>query len=164
MMMTRHDAETIARDVHAHRPDWDTAGVLAALARVRDRGTTTQLHAVALAAALDPRNRTPRIIELDGPHWSAAHPTTPTGPAPKCPTHTLEEPCRSCRADRLATGQEAPIGPRARIDRALTGACCGTPHAHHAPCPGHTPAPDGWRQMITAATAHYARRAERTIP
>lgn len=164
MMMTKPDAEKIAQEVHAARPDWDTAGILAALGQIRDRGTIAQLREVALAAAIAPGNRTPRVIALEGPHWDAARAQgAASGPRKTCETHEIELSaegvCRCCRADRLVSGEEHPIGPKDRSFASIEGRCCGTSHPPGSNCPGHVPPPVGWRRMVEASIAHYAQRA-----
>ena len=114
-MMTKPEAESIALAVHATRPDWDTAGIMAALAKVRDRGTPEQIRDVALTAARDARNHTPGVIALAGAHWDAAKAREPR--RTKCPVHELELPCRSCRADALAAGTEHSTRTRTRTWR-----------------------------------------------
>lgn len=162
MMMTKPDAEKIAQDAHAARPEWDTAGIMAALLKVRDRDPQ-HVRAAALHAARNPANRTPAVIALDGEHWTLTVPAPRRGPATKCKTHDLEESsegiCRACRADRLVSGEEYPIGVPGRIPRSVDGRCCGTSHAPHAPCPGHIPPPATWRQQVEASIAYYRRRA-----
>ena len=161
MMMTKPDAEKIAQDAHAARPEWDTAGIMAALLKVRDRDPQ-HVRAAALHAARNPANRTPAIIALDGEHWTTTVPTKPRGPVTKCKAHDIEEStegvCRACRADRLVSGEDYPIGPPGRIPRSIEGRCCGKSHAP-GPCPGHVPPPDGWRQMVEHSIAHYRKRA-----
>ena len=131
MMMSKDEAEAIALDVHATRPDWDTAGIMAALAKCRDKGTPEQIRAVALTAARDARNHTPGVIALAGAHWDAAKAREPK--RAKCPDHELELPCRSCRADNLAAGLEQTTRPRART------------YTHE---PAGTPMPDWLRNQL----------------
>lgn len=126
---TRDEAHALALDVHAARPQWDTRGILTAIARVADRPLAA-VRAAALAAARDPRCKTPAVIALEGDHWHTPDPT-PARPA-QCPTHDLAQPCRSCRADALADGTEPPS------------------HAArpHHPEPDGVPMPDRVRALI----------------
>ena len=111
MMMTRNEATAIATIAVGIRPDWDHAGVLTALHKVRDR-VLAEVARAAIAAALDHRNRTPAVIALKGPHWDTG---TSTGaattdadwrhPRPNdwCPTHPGQRAgsCGGCRADAI---------------------------------------------------------------
>lgn len=128
--LTKSEAESIAHDVHAARPEWAVAGILTSLKAVVDRDPAWT-RAAALAAAHNPAIRTPRVIALDGDHWTTTRPTPTSnaGPAGKCPTHDLQRPCRSCRADALVSGAEPP-SPAARYQ---------LPHLrpHGVPMPQH---------------------------
>lgn len=162
MMMTKSDAEAIALDAHATRPEWGVAGIMTALLSVRDRDPQ-HVRDAALNAARNPANRTPAVIALDGEHWTLTAPAKRARKATKCPKHDVEESsegvCRCCRADRLAAGEEYPIGPPGHVPHTVEGRCCGHPHAPAAPCPGHVGPPLGWAQMIEAAAQHYRKRA-----
>lgn len=128
--LTKNEAESIAHDVHAARPEWAVAGILTSLKEVTHRDPEWT-RAAALAAARNPTIRTPRVIALDGDHWTTTRPT-PT-PAPhqigKCPTHDLTRPCRSCRADNLVNGTEPPsAAARYQLPHL---------HTHGTPMPDH---------------------------
>jgi hypothetical protein len=107
MMMTRSQAENIAALVAAIRLDWDTAGVLAVLRKLADRDLADVARA-AITAATDPRNRTPAVIALAGPHWPTAARREWVAPPPprlseRCPTHLGHlDNCPGCRADQIA--------------------------------------------------------------
>lgn len=111
MMMTKPQADAIAAAVHAVRPDWDTTGVLAALARARERAEPWQVAAAALIAAGNPDNRTPGVIPLAGGHWTAIvverHVDHRTEPRCEEHPHELAWNCRCCRADEIG----APAHP-----------------------------------------------------
>lgn len=113
MMMTKSDAEAIALDAHATRPDWGVAGIMTALLSVRDRDPQ-HVRDAALHAARNPANRTPAVIALDGEHWTLTAPRPSAPPIRKCDAHdlTYSGSCPSCRADELARGREAPIAQR----------------------------------------------------
>lgn len=141
MMMTKPDAEKIAQDAHAARPEWDTAGIMAALLKVRDRDPR-HVRAAALHAARNPANRTPAVIALDGEHWTATAPR-PTPQRGKCATHDLAyigTCCPSCRADDLAGGREAPTVTR----------------RHYAAEPAGVPMPDWFREFIRSGRRDLA--------
>ena len=105
MMMRRQDADNLAHLVAAIRPDWDHAGILAALTKVRDRELPDVVHA-AVRAASDSGNRTPAVIAMVGPHWQAATQNrTPQPPRlnDRCRVHLgPASNCPGCRADVLA--------------------------------------------------------------
>jgi hypothetical protein len=60
---------------------WDTAGITAALDKAKPMASPADLAVAAIRAAVDPGNRTPAVIGMAGPHWSAP-PRTPRPPAP----------------------------------------------------------------------------------
>ena len=85
-------------------PDWDMAGIRAAVTKaegVADSGV--QLAAAALAAAANPAYRTPGLISKPGKHWPAVdgerrQPTRAQTDVP-CPDHEGQTmPCPACRA------------------------------------------------------------------
>lgn len=136
MMMTPQQAQKTAELVHSIRPDWDARGVYSALSKAAtERGTDAgRLSIVALHAAMEPSNRTPAVIALDGPHWQKADGTAPapkrtiTPPSsndtsPECPNHpgTKSWACKPCRVatsrpadftDRIAQAAEAARAER----------------------------------------------------
>lgn len=97
-------------------PDWDQAGVYAAITRITDRGTAVELTDVVLRAALNPKAETPGIIPLAGAHWTPATAVRPsTTPSSgrlrddeRCPLHPHDQHgatnCGDCRAEYLADG------------------------------------------------------------
>lgn len=112
-MISKLEGERIALDVHAARPEWTVAGILAALGRCRDKGDAFTIRRAALRAAHNPANSHPGSIAEDGAHWTPPD----TGKRAKCPTHELAQPCRSCRADALAAGTETTTRTRTRTWR-----------------------------------------------
>lgn len=75
-MMTKGQADATATLVATLRPDWDHAGVMAALAIAKARGPAHEVATAAIRAAAVPSNRTPAVIALEGPHWN--RPTAPS--------------------------------------------------------------------------------------
>lgn len=105
-------ARAIAFIVNAIRPDWDQAGIVAALGRARDMGDLATITVAAVRAATNPRNLTPAVIHMQGTHWAAAAGGgVSTNPLPHtvepCPVHGLRpaHACPSCRSDFLALGK-----------------------------------------------------------
>lgn len=110
MMMSRNQGQVVAAVVHALRPDWDPAGIMAALQRAARLGDAFEVTLAAVAAAQEPTNRTPAVIALEGAHWSRARtsPPTPTpgpGARARCTVygheHYLAHNCAGCKTDRL---------------------------------------------------------------
>ena len=104
-------ARALAALVTLIRPDWDATGIMAALGKVRDRGSAVDVAIAALRVADDPKNRTPAVIVLTGDHWAAptqmrAASTVPRAGATRCPEpgheHEIAANCRSCRAEQIA--------------------------------------------------------------
>lgn len=109
----RPQAQALAAFIGTIRPDWDAQGVMAALAKAKDRGTVTEVAHAAIAAAANRLNRTPAVIALSGPHWTvptADRPTPIPGPgtAPRCPVYGHEgypaPTCPGCRSEWRAEG------------------------------------------------------------
>jgi len=103
-------ARALAALVTLIRPDWDATGIMAALGKVRDRGSAVDVAIAALRVADDPKNRTPAVIVLAGDHWAAptqmrAASTVPRAGAVRCPEpgheHEIAANCRSCRAEQI---------------------------------------------------------------
>lgn len=131
MTITRDQAEALAELVHALRPEWDPQGILAALAKARDRADAPTVAIAAIRAAATPTNRTPAVIPLSGDHWidPAVTPSS-TGAVPgpsdaRCdePGHEhYRLPCKGCRAESLeVTTDAAPIA-RLTPEQAATNA------------------------------------------
>ena len=132
--ITGAQAHALAALVHELRPDWDTSGISKALYAARDIGTADELSHAALYAAVDPRNRTPAVIALAGPHWTrgrelASTSAVPGVSDPRCETHDWERAraCRACRSEALeATEQQRTLvrlgTPPDRVRQILAGA------------------------------------------
>lgn len=86
-----HWVSRLANLIHTIRPDWDEAGVRAALAKVMDR-PLIDVATAALAATHRTDQYTPAIIAKPGAHWS----TTKHTPEP------ARDPCAICGIPRTA--------------------------------------------------------------
>ena len=69
MRMTKAQAILIAKFVGEIRPDWEFHGVMAALAKATDKGSSSAVAIAAITAATDPDCATPGVIPTDGSHW-----------------------------------------------------------------------------------------------
>jgi hypothetical protein len=97
--ITGKQGHALARFVHELRPDWDVPGIEDALWQARSYAPVVDLASAAMRAALEPSNRTPRVIALDGAHWrgSEAQPKLPEpNDGDRC--STCSEPKARCRA------------------------------------------------------------------
>lgn len=103
MTVTKDQAQMLATLVAASRPNgarrWDHAGILAALAKVKDRSLPEVIMAVIRAAA-DRNVDTPGVIPTAGSHWReqlAPQPWTPNvlDRSERCTVCSLSEP--TCR-------------------------------------------------------------------
>lgn len=122
-------ARALAALVAALRPDWDAPGVLAALRDGRTKGTADQLAHAAINAAMDPANRTPAVIALDGSHWASVRPVETRGAKfDRCTRPGHEQwpawHCAGCRADaraadspRETTPEPVDVGPGPELAR-----------------------------------------------
>ncbi len=64
-------AHALAQFINAAvRPEWGVAGIYDALGKAREMGEPGDLAIAAIAAALNPENRTPAVIAMQGPHWA----------------------------------------------------------------------------------------------
>lgn len=128
--ITKDQAEALAALVHQLRPDWQTQGIMSALAKVRDRGPAFDVAHAALYAAADPTIRTPAVIAMGGEHWMRGKglgetTASTTGRYARCPNEGHEhEPahnCRMCRSEHLEAkelaGHQVPRTPTAPTER-----------------------------------------------
>ena len=119
--ITEPQARALAALIAALRLDWQTQGVLAALAKAQHLGTAFELAHAAIHAASEPSNRTPAVIAMAGAHWARAKATsTQTGGdnmpgLARCTEHPTERAhnCRSCTGDRI--GKNPDNEPAASI-------------------------------------------------
>lgn len=94
MMMTPitpPEAHALAALVAALRPEWDPAGIYAAIREARNDHDTRDLCHAAVELAFLPEARTPKVLIHAGPHWQrpATAPVTRQRPEPTvaCDTH-----------------------------------------------------------------------------
>lgn len=112
MAMTRDQADALSRLLHLLRPEWDRAGVMAALAKAKHRNPF-DLSMAALRATANPEVRSPGVIPLDGQHWTERvappEPMRPPRRDEECSAHpgSWQGACNACRADQLA-GDQTP--------------------------------------------------------
>lgn len=116
--LTHDQAKAAARCIAALRPEWDAPGILDALGRARGRGDAPTVVIAALRAAMNPTNRTPAVIPLDGAHWrpdapdakGAARQPAKAGALEECQIHVGEyvDRCRGCAADALVGDESQP--------------------------------------------------------
>lgn len=88
-MMSRDEAEALAKFIHSLRPDWGEQGIVHALGQARGMATPATVAIAAIRAADTPSNRTPGVIPLPGPHWPV------TGTTRRRPP-TRNETCGTC--------------------------------------------------------------------
>ena len=97
--LTRDQGEALVAVIHELRPDWNDAGIKAALIKASDLGTFAELCVAACRCAANPEARTPAFIaEHTAPHWQTTTPAT-TRPMPRmCVDHPTERAsgCRIC--------------------------------------------------------------------
>lgn len=75
--MNQHEAAALAGFLEKLRKripgdPWHKPGIENALGQARHRAQAPDLAIAAIAACIEPINRTPAIIGLDGPHWREA--------------------------------------------------------------------------------------------
>ena len=98
-MMTRAQGVAIATAVQQVRPEWDHAGILAALERASTLGTPAEVAAAAFRLAGNLQVRTPGMLAQPGAHWSVPTQGGPTVSVvvTRCPEHP-EHPAARCPA------------------------------------------------------------------
>ena len=97
-MMTRAQTVAVATAVQQCRPEWDHAGIVAALEKASTLGTPAEVAAAAFRLAGNLQARTPGMLHQPGAHWSVptqGGPTVsviqtrcgehPAHPAARCP-------------------------------------------------------------------------------
>lgn len=134
MMMTPQQAQKTAELVHMIRPDWDVRGIYSALGKAAERTDAGRLILVAVHAAMEPTNRTPAVIPLDGLHWQKAEGVAPApkrviappasnDTSPECENHPGVKAwaCKPCRvaaprpvnfAEMILASAEAALAER----------------------------------------------------
>ena len=77
-MMTRAQTVAVATAVQQCRPEWDHAGIVAALEKASTLGTPAEVAAAAFRLAGNLQARTPGRLKDPGPHWKAPAEGGPT--------------------------------------------------------------------------------------
>ena len=77
-MMTRAQTVAVATAVQQCRPEWDHAGIVAALEKASTLGTPAEVAAAAFRLAGDLKARTPGLLPKPGSHWRAPAEGGPT--------------------------------------------------------------------------------------
>lgn len=98
-MMTRAQGVAIATAVQQVRPEWDHAGILAALEKASTLGTPAEVAAAAFRLAGNLQVRTPGMLAQPGAHWKAPAEGGPTVSVvvTRCGEHP-EHPAARCPA------------------------------------------------------------------
>ncbi len=98
-MMTRAQGVAIATAVQQVRPEWDHAGILAALEKASTLGTPAEVAAAAFRLAGNLQVRTPGMLAQPGAHWKAPAEGGPTVSVvvTRCGDHP-EHPAARCPA------------------------------------------------------------------
>lgn len=114
--LNHEQAKHLAALVAALRPGWDVPGVRKALWDARTKGTPDQVAHAAITAAMDPTNRTPAVIALDGPHWATVRPVETRGANyDRCQVPGHEQwpawHCAGCRADARVADSPRETAP-----------------------------------------------------
>ena len=123
-MMTRAQGVAIATAVQQVRPEWDHAGIVAALEKASTLGTPAEVAAAAFRLAGNLQARTPGMLHQPGAHWSVPtqggptvsviqtrcgeHPAHPASRCPECPS-----PADVARVDHAARAAEVRAALRA---------------------------------------------------
>jgi hypothetical protein len=94
-MLTRDDAGRIADAIHALRPDWSHASLMAVLGdqRLRMRRIPRDAAVAFVALAMDPDTKKPTRIFDDGPWWACVAPLRSSGPVYRKPE---PDDCHHC--------------------------------------------------------------------
>lgn len=123
-MMTRAQTVAVATAVQQCRPEWDHAGIVAALEKASTLGTPAEVAAAAFRLAGNLQARTPGMLHQPGAHWSVPtqggptvsviqtrcgeHPAHPASRCPECPS-----PADVARVDHAARAAEVRAALRA---------------------------------------------------
>jgi hypothetical protein len=74
--LTQTQGQTLTALLAVLRPDWQPAGIGAALRKAADHGSFPELCVAACRCAANPDTRTPALIAEAGPHWQGTAVTT----------------------------------------------------------------------------------------
>ena len=98
-MMTRAQTVAVATAVQQCRPEWDHAGIVAALEKASTLGTPAEVAAAACRLACNLKLRNPGMLAQPGAHWRAPAEGGPTVSVvvTRCPEHP-EHPAARCPA------------------------------------------------------------------
>lgn len=121
MPVTKQQAQALASLIAASRPygahHWDTAGIYAAISRVKDRTLTEVIRAFTRGAD-DRTAETPAVVVTNPAYWIERSPERPANHPPRadqmCPVHGGHATgCVGCAGDRLAGEASINIDPPA---------------------------------------------------
>ena len=98
-MMTRAQTVAVATAVQQCRPEWDHAGIVAALEKASPLGTPAEVAAAACRLASNLKLRNPGMLSQPGAHWRAPAEGGPTVSVvvTRCGEHP-EHPAARCPA------------------------------------------------------------------
>ena len=98
-MMTRAQTVAVATAVQQCRPEWDHAGIVAALEKASTLGTPAEVAAAACRLASNLKLRNPGMLSQPGAHWRAPAEGGPTVSVvvTRCGEHP-EHPAARCPA------------------------------------------------------------------
>ena len=98
-MMTRAQTVAVATAVQQCRPEWDHAGIVAALEKASTLGTPAEVAAAAFRLAGNLKLRNPGMLAQPGAHWRAPAEGGPTVSVvvTRCGEHP-EHPAARCPA------------------------------------------------------------------
>ena len=106
-MMTRSQAVAVATAVQQVRPEWDHAGILAALEKASTLGTPAEVAAAAFRLAGNLQVRTPGMLAQPGAHWKAPAEGGPTVSVvvTRCGEHTAHPAARCPECEEANRGE-----------------------------------------------------------
>ena len=106
-MMTRSQAVAVATAVQQVRPEWDHAGILAALEKASTLGTPAEVAAAAFRLAGNLQVRTPGMLAQPGAHWKAPAEGGPTVSVvvTSCGEHTAHPAARCPECEEANRGE-----------------------------------------------------------
>ena len=121
-MMTRAQGVAIATAVQQVRPEWDHAGIVAALEKASTLGTPAEVAAAAFRLAGNLQARTPGMLHQPGAHWSVPTQGGPTVSViqTRCGEHPARRAldCPECAETASADPTEGAAAVRAALREA----------------------------------------------